>query len=394
MQFDYEYLCLGLGHLTGLETRVYKNGERIHHCSHYDFDPDIAGLIYHKLEDHHENVFYIETDDLLVFGIVKSEKDHCVLVIGPTAQIRPNKQSAVAILYMLNEAYNRLPHLQGYFSNMIPYPFEMFLEILCFVNYALNEEKLAVADLIKSSDQIKSSRQKEWPQKTDNAQVGPINAFQAEKTMLSYVTTGNVEAIQSFMQIPPTGRSGDIAHNEIRQRKNTFICAATIISRAAIAGGIPSEIAFALSDRYIQKAELLNNGGDITTLNMEMLLDYTKRVESLKCGAENSRLAKDIMRYILRNISKKMTISEIADELNVNRSYLCEKFKTETGTTIGDFIISAKIDEAKRMLTLTRLSIAQISDYLAFSSQSYFQTVFKRVEGHTPKDYREKAQTE
>ena len=85
---------------------------------------------------------------------------------------------------------------------------------------------------------------------------------------------------------------GALAHNELRQRRNTFVCSATLISRAAIAGGIEPETGFALSDRYIQKAELLEKSGDIARLSMDMLLDYTKRVEALKYGAEYSRLAR------------------------------------------------------------------------------------------------------
>ncbi|WP_143826242.1 AraC family transcriptional regulator [Scatolibacter rhodanostii] len=394
MQFDYEYLCHGLGHLTGLETRVYQKGERVQHYSPYEFNPDMARLISHKLENHEDNAFYIETDDLLVFGVIKSRFDQKTIVIGPTSQIRPGKQETVAILYMLDEPYSRLPELQNYFSNMIAYPFEMFLEILCFVNYAINDEKLSVANLIKQSDQLLSNQSDEWEEGRAESITDAHNTFQSEQLMLSYITTGNVDAVLAFFNSPPTGRIGSIAHNELRQRKNALICAATLMSRAAIAGGMPSDTAFAISDRYIQKAELLKTGGDITKLNMEMMLDYTQRVEALKCGAEDSNIAKNVIRYIQKNISKKITVKEIAENLNLNRSYLSERFKLDTGTAIGDFIMQTKVEESKRMLKISNLTIADISDYLSFSSQSYFQTVFKKAEGCTPKEYRIKVQTE
>jgi len=95
MQFDYNYLCQGLGHLTGLETRVYKDEELIEHYSHYDFTPDIAGLIFHEIQSKTGNAYYIETDDLLLFGITHVKKDNITLIIGPTAQIRPGKQETV-----------------------------------------------------------------------------------------------------------------------------------------------------------------------------------------------------------------------------------------------------------------------------------------------------------
>ncbi len=393
MHFDYNYLCHGLGHLTGLETRVYKNEVLIEHYTHYSFYPDIAGLIQQEINSRQENVFYVETEELLVFGVVRSKKDQVILIIGPASQIRPGKQETVGILYRLGEPYSRLSDLQAYFSNVVPYPFENFLEILCFVNYALNEEKLSVSHLIRKNGELRTGTSGEWAEKEEE-QSELHNTFQAEKLMLSYVTTGNVEAIQAFFKKPPSGRSGYMAHNELRQRKNVFICAATLISRAAIAGGMPQDTAFALSDRYIQKVELLNNGGEITALDMEMLLNYTKRVEAIKCNTGSSPLARNIMRYVLKNIGKKIKISDIAKAMNMNRSYLCERFKTETGSTIGDFISLTKIEEAKRMLLFSNLSIAHISGYLSFSSQSYFQTVFKKIEGCTPKEYRMKVQIE
>lgn len=388
MQFDYNYLCQGLGHLTGLETRVYKDDKLEDRYSPYTFNPDVVGPVLNEVMERMENTFYIETDNLLVFGIIKSKTDGVTIVLGPTSQIRPSKQDIVAALYALGEPYHRLEELQSYFANMVPYPFENFLEILCFVNYALNEEKLTVSHLIKKSDHLSTSQKHIQKNDDEYSETEPHNTFMAEQQMLSFVTTGNVAAIHAFFNSPPTGRIGAIAHNELRQRKNTFVCAATLISRAAITGGIDPDTSFVLSDRYLQKAELLKSGSDLTTLTMEMLLDYTQRVEALKCGGVDSGIAKSVIRYIQKNIGRKITIKEIAKSLKLNHTYLCERFKLDTECTIGDMITRLKMEEAKRMLKTSDLTIAHISDYLAFSSQSYFQTVFKKYEGCTPKGYR------
>ena len=52
--------------------------------------------------------------------------------------------------------------------------------------------------------------------------------------------------------------------------------------------------------------------------------------------------------------------------------------------TIGAYIMQCKLEEAKSMLTYSNKSIAEISSYLGFSSQSYFQNVFKKYFGTTP----------
>ena len=94
------------------------------------------------------------------------------------------------------------------------------------------------------------------------------------------------------------------------------------------------------------------------------------------------------MRYVQQHLGEKILIAEIANALGMNRSYLCERFQEETGGTIGALITAAKVDEAKRLLRVTELSVAQISEYLGFSSQSYFQAVFRKAAGCTPKGYR------
>lgn len=400
MQIDYKYLCHGLGHLTGLEIRVYLEQELIEHYAHYPFEPDIAGIISDRASQNQDNAFYVETEELLVFGAIRARQDNRLLIIGPTSHIRPGKQAMLSILYQLAGSHQQLPELEQYFANMVPYPFENFLEILCFVNYAVNEEKLTVSQLIRRNDDFNFSTSSQieaadkWYENNQQQEAPPHNTYEAEKIMMSYITTGDVEAVKAFFEKPPTGRIGPIALNELRQRRNTHIIAAALMSRAAIAGGMTPEAAFAISDRYIQKVEMLSSGRDITQLGMEMMLDYTRRVEAIKCGEENSRLARDIKRYIHNNINRKIKLSDIAEALDINRSYMCERFKQDTGRTINEFITLVKVDEAKRMLRITNHTIAQISDYLAFSSQSYFQNVFKKIEGCTPREYRERRTSE
>lgn len=55
---------------------------------------------------------------------------------------------------------------------------------------------------------------------------------------------------------------------------------------------------------------------------------------------------------------------------------------------MNDFIMRCKLEEAKSLLAYTDKSISEISNYLCFSSQAYFQNVFKKKFGITPNEYR------
>ena len=72
----------------------------------------------------------------------------------------------------------------------------------------------------------------------------------------------------------------------------------------------------------------------------------------------------------------------------INRNQLSSKFKKETGKTLNEFVIHERIQRAKSLLINTDKPLAEISNYLGFSSQSYFHNVFKRYTGQTPNEFR------
>lgn len=391
MNIDYEYLCDNFGHLSGLQTRVYQKKEVMYFNSNAQFEPDLAELVLDRVWQTPHNLSYFDTENLLFFGALKIPEKDIAFVIGPTFRIRVNDRQIISILHAMGQPQERLPELKTYFDNTPPYPLNSFLQILCFLNYALNDEKLTVADLITQQTSlayIDTELSTDFTPPTSD-DINVHNTYRAEQTMLSYIRSGQVATLQTIFAGPPTGQVGKIAHSEMRQHKNTFVCAATLVSRAAIEGGLSQETAFSLSDLYIQKAELLDDYNAITLLNIDMWLEFARRVEQLKCHGSKSRFVTDVARYVQANIDQQLTTTQIAQAMSLSRTHLCERFKSETGVTLNAFITEQKIEEAKRLLRSTDRSIGDIAEYLGFSTQSYFQNVFKKVTGQTPRQFKE-----
>nr|MCR4871327.1 AraC family transcriptional regulator [Atopobiaceae bacterium] len=82
------------------------------------------------------------------------------------------------------------------------------------------------------------------------------------------------------------------------------------------------------------------------------------------------------------------SLSELAANVGLSPEYLSVKFKRETGMTTSRYISKMHVDEAKALLRFTNLSIGEIAAQLAYSSQSHFQSAFKRETGTTPQQYR------
>ncbi|MCI9337132.1 MAG: helix-turn-helix domain-containing protein [Lachnospiraceae bacterium] len=386
---DYEYLANSLASLAGVAVRTYVNGkfQKLYH--HMKFSPDFAITEEQNIFKNQGDVSYYMDENFLFYGLFRVRAADVALVMGPVAQSAVNREHAARILRHMGEPINRTEELVNYFASVPAYPLRNFLQILCTIQYFINGEKQEVSSLIiggepllELSPGVLYSSEQKAPERFQH------NTMELEEHMLSCVEHGKVDEIREIFKRPVEGRAGVMAHSALRQEKNLIVCTATLVSRAAIRGGLDPETAFSLSDNFIQKAELLNALEDLARLNVQMLLEFTRRVEAAKCGGNGSALIRSARHYLLAHMGENISTEDLSRVLGMNRTYLCKRFQEETGQTVGHYMTSMKMEEAKRLLAVTKKSAAEIALYLGYSSQSYFVKVFKRQFGITPGEYR------
>ncbi len=385
---DFEYIALTLSSMTSIPIRLYREGSFVKVCHSVKFRPDLALLEEPNIFRSTAAVSYYMTPECLIYGLFRAKDAPVCLVLGPVSHIPIDRVTAQNILRSIGESPARAGELMQYLKTIPSYPLNNFLQILCSLAYMINGEKLDVADFLLEdvpapSPPIPERSPHEFPKEQEGH-----NTYGLEQTLLSLVEYGRPEELEAFFRMPVTGRPGTMAHDALRQQKNLIIVTATLYSRAAIRGGLDYETALSLSDMYIQKAELLNDYETLFRMMSQMILDYARRVQRVKCMDSPRSLVRSVRQYILSHIHEKITTEDLARALGRNRSYLSTSFQEETGMTLTDFIARTRIDEAKRLLTVTDKPLKDIACQLGFSSQSYFQNVFKKLEGITPAAYR------
>ena len=80
----------------------------------------------------------------------------------------------------------------------------------------------------------------------------------------------------------------------------------------------------------------------------------------------------------------------LASELAMSRASLYNKMQSLLGIGVNDYINKYRIDEAAELLKGTEMSIGEISFETGFRNQRYFSTVFKKIKGVSPSEYRNK----
>ena len=84
------------------------------------------------------------------------------------------------------------------------------------------------------------------------------------------------------------------------------------------------------------------------------------------------------------------SIEQLAEQLSVSQRYLSDTLKKETGKTSTEHLQLYLIDEAKNILLNPQKSISEVAYELGFEYPTYFSRLFKKKEGISPTEYREK----
>lgn len=220
-------------------------------------------------------------------------------------------------------------------------------------------------------------------------------SYNPEVEFYTYVQSGDLARVRELTSVSLLDKRegwGKLSEDDLTNVKYHFIITTALIARYCINGGMPLQTAYNLSDYYIRRADQCRKAEDIAALHPVMCLDYTKRMHELAKSHIVSPYVIKSIEYIYDHLHTRITAEELANHAGVSVSYLSKLFKAETGSSISEYIAVKKIETAKKMLQFSDYSILEISMILAYPSQSYFSSAFRKMTGLTPGQFRRENQ--
>jgi len=116
---------------------------------------------------------------------------------------------------------------------------------------------------------------------------------------------------------------------------------------------------------------------------------YRKKESPTKSAESNRNLIIDkVIRYIQLNYSQDFNLNDLSFMTFLSRNYLCKLFKDCTGMTITEYAQKIRIEEACKLLKETDKKVINICFDVGYNDVKFFNKVFKRVTGKTPREYR------
>ena len=100
------------------------------------------------------------------------------------------------------------------------------------------------------------------------------------------------------------------------------------------------------------------------------------------------RTINGITRYMQEHLAEEVSLSVLSEEFHLSAQYISQLFKNEIGVNFLAYLTNIRIENAKKLLLSTSMSIAEVSEQSGYGDYRVFTKVFKKSEGVTPSQFR------
>ena len=115
---------------------------------------------------------------------------------------------------------------------------------------------------------------------------------------------------------------------------------------------------------------------------LEKTFEYEEEV------AKSATIIEKINKYVQEHYMEDIGRNEISAEFYLTPEYLAKLYKKKTGINLKDYINEYRIERAKELLRAGEQNISKIAESVGFDNFTYFSTLFKKITGVSPKEYK------
>ena len=149
--------------------------------------------------------------------------------------------------------------------------------------------------------------------------------------------------------------------------------------------GIPESAIFADSQVSALEKTAVQSAEDMCRYAQALFEAVDARIKEL---ADSDDIISRVEAYIHAHFRENINREDVAAIAYITPNYLSKQFRNKKGMNLREYINQIRIEEAKRLLLTTNLSVSEVAGLSGYENISYFSTVFRKHTGMSPIDWR------
>lgn len=216
-----------------------------------------------------------------------------------------------------------------------------------------------------------------------------VERYEIENKFVRHVQAGDAQAaLVAWDGLNAPSNRQPYMSRDIKAMIASATVLRTLVRKATESAGVHPAIVDAISSGYAQRTYAATHENDLASLFPQMVYEFCEAVRQVK--QENySQQVRRAADYIQLQLSKTLSLVEIACHIGLSTDHLSHLFKQETGMSVLQYSAKKKCEKAAELLRYTNLHVQDIAAYVGYEDNNYFVKVFKKQYGMTPSAYRE-----
>lgn len=331
------------------------------------------------------------------YTILRGLNPEEILIIGPMRYECLEEAFCEDLFRQIKVPDKLRPSLRAYYSNLKwmkdPIAWQDFCGLIA--KHMWGGENYEVVHQYEPKDQ-EVDWQQVYQEALKNSERPPVNLrfvenrYEAEKEFLQAVTTGSESLAIERAKVLFDKEMLPRIPNRIRDQRNLLITLNTMLRKQAEAAGVHPIHIDHFSNSNVRKIEQLSSMEQIHDFRWYILRGYCRLIRECTLSSYSLPIRRAIA-YMQADLTADLSLKNIASQVNVSPGYLSTLFSKEVGVSLTEYVNRSRIAFAKQLLENTSLPTKSIAFQCGISDICYFNRMFKRVTGMTPKVYRETA---
>jgi AraC-like DNA-binding protein len=140
----------------------------------------------------------------------------------------------------------------------------------------------------------------------------------------------------------------------------------------------------------LQKANGLQKAAAFLELLDFILKEDKQELGSMIIASSSAKIEKieKVIDYLKNNFQELLTVDSVADSMSLSTYQLRTMFKKHTNKSVLQYLNELRVFEACRLMQYKEYTISYLSAQAGFNNLSYFNRIFLKVTGKTPREYR------
>ena len=216
--------------------------------------------------------------------------------------------------------------------------------------------------------------------------------YSLEQKVIDAISRGDFNSAMRASSDQSLRNIDNRSSSTLRSKKNNLLAFNTVCRKGAEKGGVHPIFLDEMSRQMAIKIENMISTEQDRQVHRDILKNYCNMVQQNSTSGFSPTMQRALIHISQHLFDTELTLHSTAESLSLNKTYLANLFKKETGGTFTSYVNGRRIEHAIFLLNTSDNQIQAIASECGIPDVTYFTRIFKEQKGLTPSQYRKMMQ--